>query len=206
MERVTAFFERLNAYITPLAEQFGAPGLALVAFLDSSFLSLPQVADALVIGLTIRHPSQALVYALATTLGSVAGCYALYTVGRKGGHALLKKRVKQKNIDRGLAIVQRHGWLAVAVPALLPPPTPFKFFVLLAGVADLRPLTFLMAVALGRGFRYGAEAWLAYVYGERATEFVRNNLPTVSAVLALVILIGGIGLVLWRRRSGTEAA
>jgi membrane protein YqaA with SNARE-associated domain len=200
MDRLTALFDHIVAVITPLAEQFGAPGLAVIAFLDSSFLSLPQVGDALLIGLTIKHPSQGVVYALATTFGSVAGCYALYAVGRKSGEAFLRRKFKEQHIDRGLAIVQHHGWLAVTVPSLMPPPTPFKLFVLLAGVADLRPLTFVMAATLGRGFRYGAEAWLAYAYGDRATEFIRNNLPTVSMWLAGGILIAALGLVVWRRR------
>lgn len=203
MDRLTALFDHIVAVITPLAEQFGAPGLAVIAFLDSSFFSLPQVGDALLIGLTIKHPSQGIAYAVATTVGSVTGCYALYAVGRKSGEAFLRRKFKEQHIDRGLAIVQRHGWLAVTVPSLMPPPTPFKLFVLLAGVADLRPLTFIMAATLGRGFRYGAEAWLAYAYGERATEFIRDNLPTVSMWLAGVILVAALGLVVWRRRQAT---
>lgn len=203
MDRLTALFDQIVAVITPLAEQFGAPGLAVIAFLDSSFLSLPQVGDALLIGLTIKHPSHGFLYALATTFGSVSGCYALYAVGRKSGEAFLRRKFKEQHIDRGLAIVQHHGWLAVTIPSLMPPPTPFKLFVLLAGVADLRPLTFIMAATLGRGFRYGAEAWLAYAYGERATEFIRNNLPTVSMWLAGIILVAALGLVVWRRRQAT---
>lgn len=203
MDRLAALFDRLIAFVTPLAEQAGAPGLAVIAFLDSSFLSLPQVGDALLIGLTIRHPSMAFPYALATTLGSIAGCYALFAVGRKGGEAFLRRKFKERHIDRGLALVQRHGWLTVTVPSLLPPPTPFKLFVLLAGVADLRPVTFVLAVALGRGFRYGAEAWMAYAYGDRATEFVRNNLPIVSLWLAIFILVAGMGVIILRRRQAS---
>jgi membrane protein YqaA with SNARE-associated domain len=200
MDRLSDFFDRIISFITPLAEHYGAPGLAVVALLDSSFLSLPQVGDALLIGLTIRHPSNAFYYAAATTLGSVAGCYALYAVGRKSGEAFLRRKFHERHIDRGLELFKRHGWLTIAVPSLLPPPTPFKLFVLLSGVADLKPGTFLMAVALGRGFRYGVEAWLAYAYGERALEFARSNLPVVSAVLAGVILAGALGLAWWRRR------
>jgi membrane protein YqaA with SNARE-associated domain len=200
MDRLSAFFDRIVASITPFAEHYGAPGLALVAVLDSSFLSLPQVGDALLIGLTIRHPSNAFFYAAATTIGSVAGCYALYAVGRKGGEAFLRRKFHERHIDRGLDLFKRHGWLTVAVPSLLPPPTPFKLFVLLSGVSGLKPSTFLMAVGLGRGFRYGAEAWLAYAYGDQALEFARRNLPTVSAVLAGIIVAGAAGAMLWRRR------
>jgi membrane protein YqaA with SNARE-associated domain len=206
MHRLSALFDRLVAFIQPIAEQFGAGGLAAVALLDSSFLSLPQVADALLIGLTIAHPSQGIYYALATTAGSVAGCYALYSVGRKGGEAFLRRKFKEHHVDRGLQLVQRHGWLTVAVPALMPPPTPFKLFVLLAGVADLRPATFIMAVGLGRGFRFGAEAWLAYYYGDRAMGFVTDNLPIASMVVAGLVVVGAAALVVWRRRQTTAAS
>lgn len=203
MDRLSAIFQSVVDFIQPLAEQLGAPGLALVAFLDSSFLSLPQVTDALIVGLTLRHPSNWLFYAMSTTVGSVAGCSALYFVGRKGGEAFLRRKFNARHIDRGLGLFQKHGWLTIAVPSLLPPPTPFKLFVLLSGVAKIRPWTFVMAVALGRGFRYGGEAWLTYRYGEHASGFIRDNLPMVSMALAGVILLGSVALVLSRRRRQT---
>lgn len=199
MDRLTELFERIVDAIEPFAEQLGAPGLGLVAFLDSSFISLPQVPDALIVALTLKHPSRWLIHAFATTMGSVAGCLLLYTLARKGGEAFLRRRFKDRHIDRGLRLVQKHGWLTVAVPSLMPPPTPFKLFVLLAGVAGIRPAAFIGALALGRSFRYGAEAYLTYRYGDRATAFIRNNLPAVSLGLAAVILMGGLGLILWRR-------
>ena len=90
-------------------------------------------------------------HALFATLGSVAGCYALYLVGRKGGEVVLRRRFKAQNVDRGLEIFRRYGLLAVVVPAILPPPMPFKIFVLLAGVARVRPATFFWRRSLGRG-------------------------------------------------------
>lgn len=200
MQRLTDLFHRLVEFIEPLAEQLGAPGLALVSLLDSSFLSLPQVTDALIVAFTLKHPSQWLIYALSATAGSTAGCLALYLVARKGGEAFLRRRVKAHHIERGLELLQRYGWLTIAVPSLLPPPTPFKLFVLLAGIANIRPLTFVMAVAIGRAFRYGGEAWLTYRYGEQATTFIRDNLPVVSMVLAGCVLVGGTIFILWSRR------
>lgn len=202
MQALSDLLQRVVDYITPLAESLGAPGLALVALLDSSFLSLPQVTDALIIGFTLKHPSQWLVHAISATIGSVAGCAALYFTARKGGEAFLRSRFKAHHIERGLAIVRKHGWLAVTVPSLLPPPTPFKLFVLLAGVANLRPLTFVLAAGLGRSLRYGGEAWLTYAYGERASIFIRDNLPTVLMAAAALLVVGAVALVLWRRRSG----
>lgn len=194
------FLQRVIETITPWAEQLGGPGLAVVAFLDSSFISLPQVTDALIVTLTLKNPSHWYIYALWATAGSVAGCTALYYTARKGGEAFLRNRFKAHHIDRGLDLLRRYGWLAVTVPSLLPPPTPFKLFVLLAGIAKIRPLTFILAAALGRSIRYGGEAWLTYVYGERATLFIEDNLPVVLMWLALGVLAGGLILALWRRR------
>ncbi len=200
MHRLVLFVYQLIAAIPPAAERLGAPGLAGVALLDSSFVPLPEVVDALVVLLTIQEPGAWLYLGMVATAGSVAGCYVLYALARKGGHAFLQRRLQQRHIDRGLAAFRRHGLLTLIVPAVLPPPMPFKPFVLLAGVIDIRPRTFLLAVVVGRGFRYGAEAWLAYMYGARASDFIRTQLPIVSVWMAALVLVAGVGAILWRRR------
>lgn len=181
------------------ATALGGPGLFVIAFLDSSFLSFPEVVDLLIIWLVTAHKERVLYYALLPTLGSMAGCYALYLVGRRGGEAFLRRRLSERHVDRALALFQRYGLLAVAVPSLLPPPVPFKPFVLIAGVAGVRPWDFLLAVGIGRGIRYFGEAFLALWYGERAAQFIRDNARPVSLGLAAAALVFGLGWV-WLRR------
>jgi membrane protein YqaA with SNARE-associated domain len=199
MQRLTSFLHDIVNWIQPVAERMGAPGLAVIAFLDSSFLSLPEVADALIVVMVVHHPAEWPLFALMTTIGSVAGCYALYAVGRRGGEAFVRKRFNERHVTRGLAIIQRHGLLALVVPSILPPPMPFKIFVLLAGIADVRPATFLLAVTIGRAFRYGGEAWLAYEYGDEAAAFIRDNLPQISAWVAGIVAVVGVAIIIWRR-------
>jgi membrane protein YqaA with SNARE-associated domain len=189
------FFERVVDLIEPL----GGPGLALIAFLDSSFLSLPEVSDILIVVLVLQRPEWWLYYAALTTIGSVAGCYALFSLARKGGEAFLGRRFSPEKLERRLAVFRRYGLLAVIVPSILPPPTPFKIFVLLAGVSGIRRSHFLAAVIVGRGFRYGSEALLTYLYGEQARLFIQENLPMVSYVLAGLVLVGGLAAIVWRR-------
>src|SRR5437764_1489716 len=126
---MSGFADRLRA----LALALGAPGLFIIAFLDSSFLSLPEIADLLVVYMVTRHKARMLVYVVATLLGSMAGCLVMYFIGRKGGEALVRKRFASANIERTMASLRRHGVMAVLIPSLLPPPAPFKVFVLLAG-------------------------------------------------------------------------
>ena len=200
MDRVTAFFERIREIVQPIGEQFGGPGLALVAFFDSSFLSLPEASDVLVILLTTRVPTLWWYYALMTTLGSVAGCLTLYKIGQRGGEAFVRRRMRKGHVEWGMAVFKKYGLLAIIVPSLLPPPMPFKLFVFLAGVSGVRPLTFIAAVVLGRGFRYATAAWLARTYGDQAMGFIRENLPAVSIAIAAVLVAMGVGLVFWQRR------
>jgi membrane protein YqaA with SNARE-associated domain len=200
MDRLRELFHHAIEYIEPLAERLGGPGLALVAFFDSSFISLPEVSDALIVYLVIQHPGRWLYYGLLTTAGSIAGCYTLYALARKGGEAFLRKRFNQRRLEQGLALFRRYGLFAVVVPSILPPPTPFKIFVLLAGVANVRPSTFLMAIGIGRGIRYVGEAWLAYMYGAQASQFIKDYLPHISMVLAGLVVLGGIVVVIVRAR------
>ena len=139
---------RIAAWIKAFALSIGAPGLFVIAFLDSSFLSFPELQDLLVIGMVVRHKELMLLYASMATLGSVAGCLALYFVGLKGEEALLRRRFHERHIDRAMGLMRKYGGLALLVPALLPPPAPFKIFVLMAGVAEVPLRTFITAIAL----------------------------------------------------------
>jgi len=187
-------------WVKAFAESIGGPGLFVVAFLDSSFLSLPEVNDLLVIAMVRNDTESMPYYALMATLGSIAGCLVLYLLGRRGGDSLIRRRFGGHRLARAMELSQRYGILAVAIPAILPPPAPFKVFVLLAGVAKVPISQFLTAVALGRGFRYFAEGWLAVRYGEQAEALLVENGGVVSLALAGVVAVATIAYFLLRNR------
>jgi membrane protein YqaA with SNARE-associated domain len=190
--------ERVVNWVKGFALTLGGPGLFLIAFLDSSLLLFPEVVDLLLMGLVIQHKERVIYYALLSTLGSIAGCFVLYAIARKGGEAFLRRRFAGHHIDRALRLFQKYGLLAVAIPSILPPPVPFKIFVFAAGVARVPPLEFLAAVAIGRGVRYFGEAFLALWYGEAAIAFLKENARTVAFTLASLVLAGGIAW-MWHR-------
>jgi LPXTG-motif cell wall-anchored protein len=188
------------AWIQGFALTWGGPGLLLIGFLDSSFLSLPEVNDLLVVFMVTRHKHLLLYYALMATIGSVLGCLALYLVARKGGETFLRKRFKATHIDRGLRLFQKYGLLVVIVPALLPPPAPFKIFVLLAGVAAIPIWQFVTAVFIARFVRYFGEGLLAVWYGDRAATFIKENTAAAGLTLAGIALVLGLAWILWKRK------
>jgi membrane protein YqaA with SNARE-associated domain len=193
--------QRLLSWVQGFALALGGPGLFLIALLDSSFLSFPEVVDLLIVLFVTRHKERMIYYALLATLGSMGGCFLLYLVGRKGGEAFLRRRFHERHVDRALSLFQKYGLLAVAVPSLLPPPVPFKPFVLIAGVARVRPFEFLLAVGLGRGVRYFGEGLLALWYGERAAVFIGDNAREVSLGIAAVVLVFGLGWIWYTKRT-----
>jgi len=186
--------------IQALALSMGAPGILLVAFLDSSILSLPEIADLLVIYMVTTHRSLFLLYVGSATLGSLAGCLLLYYIGKKGAASFVHKRLDSAAVGRTLDAFRRHGVMAVLVPSILPPPAPFKPFVLLAGVADISVARFTLAIIIGRGARYTFEGLLALWYGERALAYMRDHGLQVALIALAVLIVGFVLYLYWPRK------
>jgi membrane protein YqaA with SNARE-associated domain len=194
---------RFVDWVQALALGLGAPGLFLAALADSSFLSLPEVVDILLIWMVTQHKSRLLLYAGSATLGSVAGCLLLYAVGRKGDQ-FIQRRFHPDRVESALGSFRRYGVMAVLIPSLLPPPMPFKVFVLLAGAAGISTGRFALAIAIGRGIRYFGEGLLAVWYGDQALAFLENNMRSVSLALAVLLAAGLGGYILWQKTRAAE--
>ena len=113
----------LELYVLELPLYFAAPAMILIGALDSSLLSLPEINDYLVVGRCIKNHSAVFYFPLFAAIGSVIGCNLLYTIMRRGGQAVLRKRFSVESIKRVERAYARFGFLAIAVPAVLPPVT-----------------------------------------------------------------------------------
>ena len=191
---------RFVAWIESVALSLGAPGLFIVAFLDSSFLSLPEINDILLVWMVTRHKELMVLYAAAATLGSLLGCLTLYYLGRRGGEAFIRRRFSSQAVDRAIGTFQRYGVMAVLIPSLLPPPAPFKVFVILSGVAGIPVSKFAAAIAIGRSIRYFGEGLLAVWYGDAALAFIREHGRSVSIVVVAILGVGLAAYVVWHKR------
>jgi membrane protein YqaA with SNARE-associated domain len=162
---------KLPNWLAHLVAVMGGGGLFLVTFFDSSVLSFPLVADALVIEVSISRPSRMPYYCAMAALGSLAGCIWLYYIAKKGGEAYFHRRVGRVALH-AKRWVQSNAFLSVFLPSVLPPPVPFKPFILASGVFQVPPRTFILALLLGRGLRYFIEGTLAVRYGNQVFTYM----------------------------------
>jgi len=194
---------RLSDYLIA----FGPFGLFAVAVLDSSFVPLPSSADALMLLLTAAHPRWMVFYAMVATAGSTLGCWILYSASRRAGRRALARfsESKQKRVKE---LIDRYDVLSVLVASLLPPPFPFKLFVVTAGVFRFSLTRFVLAIVVGRGFRFLLEGYFAVRYGAQAKVFLAKYYPWIGLGLAVMIIAGFGTRSLWKRKSdsGVEAS
>ena len=190
----------LEAYVISVPLYIAAPAMVLIGALDSSLLSLPEINDYLVVGRCFKYPSAVFYFPLFAAGGSVLGCWLLYTIMRRGGQAVLRRRFKAESIERVERAYARFGFLAIAIPAILPPPLPFKIFVATAGALEYPRWKFLLTVMLARSFRYYVEGILAVFYGRRVLTFMKDNGLVVLSVVAAVVLIAVVIYTLVNRR------
>jgi membrane protein YqaA with SNARE-associated domain len=191
----------LELYVIALPIYYAAPAMIVVGALDSSLLSLPEINDYLVIGRCIKQPGAVFYFPLFAALGSVIGCWLLYSIMRRGGQAVLRRRFKRENIERVEGVYARYGFLAIAIPALLPPPMPFKIFVATAGTLEYPRWKFLMTVMLARSLRYYVEGILAVYYGRRVLLFLKDNGQVVISVVTCVVLLAVLIYAIANRRT-----
>jgi membrane protein YqaA with SNARE-associated domain len=180
--------EAISLWLRNTLLPYGGFGLMVLAICDSSFFSLPEINDVLLMTFAINEPRSMIKFALLTTLGSLIGCLLLYSVGRKGGEAFLRKTFADERLAKVQRWYQRHGILAVIIPSLLPPPMPFKIFVLSAGTFGISWPKFVTAIVIGRSIRYFSEGILAVMYGPAAILFVQRNYGKLGLAGAIVIV------------------
>lgn len=186
----TQVVEWLERFIIGVPMYVAAPSMVVIGALDSSLLSLPEINDYLVIMRCTKDPMAVFYFPLFAAAGSVIGCMLLYSILRRGGQAVLRRRFRSDHIERVERAYARFGFLALAVPALLPPPMPFKIFVATAGTLEYPRWRFMLTVMIARSLRYYIEGVLAVFYGERVLQFLKDNGLLILGIVAAVCLFG----------------
>jgi membrane protein YqaA with SNARE-associated domain len=190
---------RYTAFLWGLLQPLGVWGVFVIAAIDGSFLGLPM--DAVVASYVYRDHSRFSLYVLLASAGSAIGSIVLYFIGYMGGEALLRKRMSPQRFEKVHRAFDRHEFWALMFPAMLPPPTPFKLFVLAAAGFEMNFGHFLLAIFLGRFVRFLILALLTMKYGEGVVSVVgnlfRTHLHLTLGILGAILLIAWV---VWQRK------
>jgi membrane protein YqaA with SNARE-associated domain len=200
---VSAFFQSFFSFFLSWWGAF------LIAALDSSMLFfLPFGVDAVVIYLAARDEALFWVYPILATAGSVLGAAVTFWIGKKAGDVGLERYVPERRLERIRCRVRDSGAVAMAVPALLPPPFPLTPFILTCGALNVNPWRFFATFAAVRLLRFGGEAVLARIYGRGILRVLQSD--TFQMVVAGFIVIAIVGsivsiVMLWRSSHHSRA-
>jgi membrane protein YqaA with SNARE-associated domain len=180
------WFNSISEHVKILPAYLAAPIMILVGALDSSLLSLPEVNDYITAYRVAHNPSEVYYFPLFPAIGSVIGCLILYRIAQRG-EQFITKRFHPRHLDRVKELYRKWGIFALVIPALLPPPMPFKIFVAAAGALNYPPSRFAIVIMIARTARYYFWGWLAFFFREEVLQILGWMESHVIEVLGVVI-------------------
>jgi membrane protein YqaA with SNARE-associated domain len=197
LNKIKHFLHAYGDWIKHVLAPLGPWGLFAFAAVDGSFLGLPL--DAIFVGYVYNDRSRFLMYVLLASAGSAVGSIVLYAVGYLGGEVLLRKRISPARFEKIHASFERHEFWALMFPAMMPPPMPFKIFVLAAAVFEMNFGHFLLAILAGRFVRFLIEALLTLWFGPEIVAITTNLFAHhfVGILIGAGVLLAG--WLAWRR-------
>ena len=185
-------FAKYKLFVFVVLKPLGIWGLGALAFVDASSIAVPM--DPLVASYVWADRPRLILYVLMAAVGSALGSLIPFFLGRAGGELFLLKRINRQRFERIRDRFERQEFLALLIPAMLPPPTPFKVFVFAAGVFEMRVLPFLAAVALGRFIRFLALSLLVVRYGPQIIhvigEGIHRHLTVTLLIFGAIVAFG----------------
>ena len=192
MKTIKHILARYTAFLWALLKPLGAWGVLVVGAIDGAFLGLP--VDAVVASYVYQDRGRFVLYALMASVGSALGSIVIYVIGYKGGEELLRKRIPPARFERIHEAFDKHPFWSLMLPAMLPPPTPFKLFVLAAAVSEMSLARFLLAIFSGRMVRFLVLGLLTIKFGPDVVHLFGTVFKQHYYLLLEAIIVG---LVIW---------
>ncbi len=210
IKALKTWFTKYELYMLVLLKPLGVWGVGLLALIDASSIAIP--IDPIVAVYVWNHRSHFLFYCLSAALGSALGSLVPYFVGRAGGELFLLKRINRERFEKLRDRFERQEFLAIMIPAMMPPGTPIKLFEFSAGVFEMKPLWYTSAVFSGRFLRFTIVALLTLKYGP---DIVHIAMAAFTKHLAIILELLGLLLLAvlivvlrkkWARRRNMAAS
>jgi membrane protein YqaA with SNARE-associated domain len=184
---------KVNAVLLATLKPLGIWGLGGLAFIDAGLFPLPTTIDGAVIGYVAADHAKFLLYVLMASATSAIGCLIPYYIGRAGGELFLLKRINRERYEHLRDRFERQEFMAITIPAMMPPPMSIKVLSFAAGVFEMKPLTFATAIFCGKFVQFFICAVITVMYGP---EIAHAGRRAVHEHLGIVLGLVGLG-VLW---------
>lgn len=202
MKTIAHLLARYTAWIWALLKPLGVWGVFAIAGVDSALLGMP--VDAIVAAYVYQDHHKFILYVVMASLGSALGSIPLYLIGYFGGETILRKRISEARFQEIHQSFEKHEFWALMFPGMLPPPTPFKLFVLAAAVFEMRFSEFLFAVFAGRFVRFMVLALLTLEFGPQIVEISGTLFKQPLVLLAVVLLVAIVGWLVFRHKKASR--
>lgn len=189
------FFVAVN--VMSWVHRFGIAGLFLIGIVDNSFIPIPGGLDIATILLVSSRPEWWIIYGASATAAAVVGGYVTFALAKKGGEETLEKKVGKDRAEKVYKKFEKHGFATIVIGSILPPPFPIVPVLMAPGVMDYPTRKFLTALAVGRGIRYMAVAFLGHIYGKAIIHLIHKyHQPMLYTIIALASA-GGIAALVY---------
>jgi membrane protein YqaA with SNARE-associated domain len=202
VKHLLALYKKYSGLLLTLLKPLGFWGIGLLSILDSS--SIPVPMDAFIAFYAWRDARHFYLYVLTAAVGSAIGGLVPYFIGRAGGEIFLLKRIDRTKYEALRDKFEHQEFLALLIPSMLPPPTPWKLFAFGAGVFEMRIVNFTLAVVAGRVIRFGVEALLVIHYGPKIVHEVSEVAHRHMTVLVIVVVVILALIALYAIRKGKK--
>jgi membrane protein YqaA with SNARE-associated domain len=204
LKTIKHIFSAYGKWIWAILAPLGVWGVFAIAAVDAAFMGLPM--DAIVAGYIYKDPHRFLLYVVLAAAGSAFGSIVVYIIGYTGGEVLLRKRLSPERFQKIHASFEKHEFLALMFPAMLPPPTPFKAVVLAAAAFEMSFGRFMLAIFAGRFFRFLILGVLTLKFGPQFVEWAGHMVAHRFRWVLIAIAVGLLLWLIWRRRQAAKRA
>jgi membrane protein YqaA with SNARE-associated domain len=188
---------KINTVLLATLKPLGVWGLGGLAFIDSGLFPLPTTMDGVVIGYVANDHGKFLLYVLMAAATSAIGSLIPYYVGRAGGELFLLKRINRKRYEGLRDKFENQEFMAIMIPAMMPPPMPIKLFEFAAGVFEMKPLLFAMAIFSGKFVQFLVCALITVFYGPEIAHTLRHTAHEHPAVLLGIVGVAVVVLLVF---------
>ena len=189
---------KINAVLLATLKPLGIWGLGAIALIDSGFLPLPM--DPMIIWYVEHEHRKFLLFCLMAAAAAALGSLIPYYAGRAGGELFLLKRINRERYERMRDRFERQEFVVMMVSAMAPPPMPLKVFQFGAGVFEMKPLPYVLAIFLGKLVQFLAFALITIFFGPGVVHAAHDAIHEHPGLLIGVAGVAVVWLMVYMMR------